>query len=225
MDNQASKDLFKQVRIAYRLSASYYKRIHQLIRDVTSDEQLGLEYFIWGPAEFSYINGRNAKVLDYYSWNLLPGGITHYLFINGSKDIPQIPGEWMLAMYFISDTAVFDEVMQDNLDLDASDTCRSNPPYPYTFSLSVSRLANRQVCIRVTACTTVASMDAGVKPRVCPMSEASALGTGTVGFMLLQNRHFRHPWRSYSRRVEQVDARRLTVFLKSVLRNGFPPSR
>jgi hypothetical protein len=121
MDNQASKDLFKQVRIAYRLSASYYKRIHQLIRDVTSDEQLGLEYFIWGPAEFSYINGRNAKVLDYYSWNLLPGGITHYLFINGSKDIPQIPGEWMLAMYFISDTAVFDEVMQDNLDLDASE--------------------------------------------------------------------------------------------------------
>lgn len=121
MDNQASKNLFKQVRIAYRLSASYYKRIHQLIRDVTSDEQLGLEYFIWGPAEFLYINGRNAKVLDYHSWNLLPGGITKYLFIHGSKDIPQIPGEWMLVMYFISDTAVFDEVMEEDLDLDASE--------------------------------------------------------------------------------------------------------
>ncbi|THB72641.1 MAG: hypothetical protein D6B28_05155 [Gammaproteobacteria bacterium] len=121
MDNIANHNLFKQVRIAHRLLASYYSRVHQLIKDVSSDERLGLEFFIWGPTKFNRPCQRGTNVLERWSWDLLPGGFTQYLFLNGSEKKPQQPGEWMLAICVISDTAVFDEEMKENLDADEFD--------------------------------------------------------------------------------------------------------
>jgi len=50
-----------------------------------------------------------------------------------------------------------------------------------------------QVLMPGFVCGTVCERDLADKP------------TGMAGFLLLQNRHFRHPWRSYSRRVPQTN--------------------
>ena len=121
MNAIANQTLFQQVRVAHRLLASYYSRVNQLIKDVSSDERLGLEFYIWGPTKFNRPCQRSTNVLERWSWDLLPGGFTQYLFLNGSEKLPQQPGEWLLTMCVISDTAVFDEDMKENLDADEFD--------------------------------------------------------------------------------------------------------
>ncbi len=116
MEVAANKALFNQVRTAHRLLASYYNRIHQLISDVTGDERLGLEFFVWDPTAFSRPCRRTSNILDRWSWDLLPGGLTQYLFLQGSAEKPQLPGEWMLIMHVISDTGVLDQKMEGYVD-------------------------------------------------------------------------------------------------------------
>ncbi len=116
MDNIANQTLFQQVRVAHRLLASYYNRVHQLIKDVSSDERLDLKFFVWGPTKFNRPCQRSTNVLDRWSWDLLPGGMTQYLFLHGSENKPQRPKEWMLAMHVICDTALFDTEMKEDVD-------------------------------------------------------------------------------------------------------------
>tara|TARA_R110001592_G_scaffold319321_1_gene596859 strand:- start:7555 stop:8199 length:645 start_codon:yes stop_codon:yes gene_type:complete len=116
MDITAKKALFSQVRVAHRLLAAYYNRVHQLIRDVTGDERLGLEFFVWEPTKFDRPCRRTSNILDRWSWDLLPGVIAEYLFLQGSTEKPQQPGEWLLVLHVISDTVVFDEELEEELD-------------------------------------------------------------------------------------------------------------
>lgn len=116
MDKDANEALFRQVRVAHRLLASYYKRVHQLISDVSGDDRLGLKFFVWGPTEYSRPCRRTTQVLGRCSWELLPGVLPEYLFLHGPEGKPQQPGEWLLAMHVISDTVVFDEEKGEDID-------------------------------------------------------------------------------------------------------------
>jgi hypothetical protein len=116
MEVAANKALFNHVRTAHRLLASYYNRIHQLISDVSSDERLGLEFFVWEPTAFSRPCRRTSNILERWSWDLLPGVATQYIFLQGTAEKPQRPGEWLLVMYIVSDTGVIDEKMEGDVD-------------------------------------------------------------------------------------------------------------
>lgn len=120
MDIAARKNLFKQVRVAHRLLESYYKRIHQLIGDVTSDERLGLEFLAWEPTAFGRPCRSSTNILDRSEWSLLPGVMTHYLYIHGSKEKPQRLNDWMLDIHIVSDTAV-DGMEEDTIMPSAED--------------------------------------------------------------------------------------------------------
>lgn len=104
MDAIESTELFNQVRSAHRLLAAYYQRIFQLITDVTGDERLGLNYYLWQPVYFARPCQKTTDVFKRSAWDLLPAMNTSYLFHNAKDNNKQQSGEWMLDMCVVSDT-------------------------------------------------------------------------------------------------------------------------
>jgi hypothetical protein len=121
MDTIESKGLFIQVRAAHRLLAAYYQRIFQLLTDVTNDERLGLNYYLWEPSDFNRPCQKQTNVFDRSVWDLLPGMNTNYLFHNAKDNNKQQSGEWMLDVCVITDTGIHDtnslELSEDALEL------------------------------------------------------------------------------------------------------------
>jgi hypothetical protein len=115
MDNIDSKELFTQVRSAHRLLAAYYQRIFQMLTDVTNDERLGLNFYLWEPSDFDRPCLKQTNVFTRSAWDLLPGMNTNYLFHNAKDNNKQQSGEWMLDMCVIADTETYDK---EYLDLD-----------------------------------------------------------------------------------------------------------
>ncbi len=107
MDHNESKELFAQVRVAHRLLAAYYQKIQHLIKEVSGHDELGLEFYYWTPTVFDLPVRRNANQLEKSVWDLLPGIQTGYLFLHGDKNI-QNTGDWLLAIYVVSDDGVED---------------------------------------------------------------------------------------------------------------------
>tara|TARA_R110000764_G_scaffold190872_1_gene276142 strand:+ start:13431 stop:14069 length:639 start_codon:yes stop_codon:yes gene_type:complete len=116
MDNIESKELFNQVRSAHRLLAAYYQRIFQLLTDVTGDERLGLNYYLWEPSGFLRPCQKQTNVFNRSAWDLLPGMNTNYLFHNAKDNNKQQSGEWMLDMCVIADTGTHDNQNLDPLE-------------------------------------------------------------------------------------------------------------
>ena len=116
MDKAANKTLLSQVRIGHRLLAAYYQRIHQLLRDMSNDERLELEYFSWEPNVYERPPARLSKVLERPAWRLLPGVATSYLFLHGSQKKSQQPGDWLLVLNVVTDDAIEDEESENVLD-------------------------------------------------------------------------------------------------------------
>ena len=109
MDMSDSKELLSQVRTAHRLLASYYNRVHQLIRDVSSHGDLGLAYLSWGPTAFSRTPQRSTKILDRWPWDLLPGVATEYVFVKSASSTSISLGDWLLVLHVVNDDGVFGE--------------------------------------------------------------------------------------------------------------------
>lgn len=86
MENLSNQKMLEQVRTAHRLVVGYYKRLFQLLRDVTNGDDLQLEYLCWLPSNFSTPCRRTTNVFSGWEWDLLPGIATHYLFCH-AKDI------------------------------------------------------------------------------------------------------------------------------------------
>lgn len=120
MNIAARKALLSQVRVGHRLLASYYQRIHQLLSDMSHDERLELEYFSWEPNVYHRPAPRLSNVLDCWSWDLLPGVATSYFFLHGSEKKAQQPGDWLLVVDVVTDTAVEDEELENALDFAVS---------------------------------------------------------------------------------------------------------
>jgi hypothetical protein len=104
MSDNSSKDLFSQVREAHRLLAAYYERINHLIEDITI-YGLGLEFYFWEPSRFSRPLKRKKNQLKKWSWDLLPGVLTKYVFVYGELGNKQL-GDWILRINVVSDTVV-----------------------------------------------------------------------------------------------------------------------
>ncbi|PWQ98196.1 hypothetical protein [Leucothrix pacifica] len=120
MDIAAKKALLSQVRVGHRLLASYYQRIHLLLSDMSHDERLELEYFSWEPKVYHRPAPRLSNVLDCWAWDLLPGVATSYFFLHGSEKKAQRPGDWLLVIDVVTDTAVEDEESESALDFAVS---------------------------------------------------------------------------------------------------------
>jgi len=116
MDITDSKELFLQVRTAHRLVVSYYKRVHQLICDVTNDESLDLDFHTWGPLDFSRPCQRLTNVFDSWEWDFVPGISTGYMFkkLENNKTLQR--GDWLLVFHVISDTGISDFGNINNTD-------------------------------------------------------------------------------------------------------------
>ena len=113
MENVENTDLLLQVRSAHRLLAAYYQRIFQLLTDVTGDERLGLNYYLWRPSNFNRPCQQTTNVFSRSAWDLVPGMNTNYLFHTAKDNNKQSPGEWMIDMCVISDSGTFEN---DELD-------------------------------------------------------------------------------------------------------------
>jgi hypothetical protein len=116
MEELTKKELFTQVRVAHRMLAAYYQRIFQLLTDVTGDERLGLNFYVWLPAETDRPCKLTTNVFDRSAWDLLPGLNTSYLFHTADDSNKQNPGEWLLDLCVIGDTGIFSN---DTLDFHA----------------------------------------------------------------------------------------------------------
>ena len=108
MDELESKAVFQQVRVAHRMAVAYYKRLFQLLQEVTNDERLGLSFLAWDTHDFSRPCQRKSNVFESWEWDLLPGISTHYVFFNGSNQNAQAVGDWLLDCHVITDTGVTD---------------------------------------------------------------------------------------------------------------------
>ena len=113
MDKAVNTELFTQVRVAHRLLAAYYQRVHHLLEEVSNHEAFGLEFYSWGPAWFNRPALRTTNTLNKWSWDLLPGVMTDYLFLNGDEK-SQKPGDWLLWFHVVSDTAIRDTDISEN---------------------------------------------------------------------------------------------------------------
>ncbi len=109
MDSNGSKELFTQVRVAHRLLAAYYEKIHRLMEEVVSHDEFELEFLSWDPMLFVRPALSRVNQLDRYAFDLLPGVDAEYLFIKGQRKL-QEPGDWLLAFHFVSDTGLRDEL-------------------------------------------------------------------------------------------------------------------
>ncbi|PID64536.1 MAG: hypothetical protein CR963_00410 [Gammaproteobacteria bacterium] len=101
MDNSESKELFTQVRVAHRLLAVYYQKIHRLMEEVVSHDELELEFLSWDPMLFDRPALSRVNQLDRYAFDLLPGVDTEYLFLRGQRKL-QEPGDWLLVFHLTS---------------------------------------------------------------------------------------------------------------------------
>ncbi len=124
MDKIESQAMFKQVRVAHRMAVAYYKRLFQLLKEVTGDERLDLNFLAWDTNEFSRPCQRKSNVLESWEWDLLPGISTHYLFHRGAKTDEQSKDDWLLDCHVVTDTGVtsddWDGENKDPLELDVT---------------------------------------------------------------------------------------------------------
>ncbi len=123
MDKIESQALFQQVRVAHRMAAAYYKRLFQLLKEVTGDERLGLSFLAWEPEEFDRPCSKRKNVFESWEWDLLPGIGTRYLFFRGKSLDEQSNGDWLLDCHVITDTGVtgdWDGENKDPLDLEVT---------------------------------------------------------------------------------------------------------
>lgn len=109
-----NKDLFKQIRTAHRLVVAYYKRLHQMLNSV--GKELGLDFLVWGPTEYERPSRRTGKILESWAWDMAPGVVTEYIFRKGDSDKEQKPGDWLLVLHVISDTAVTNQALAGDID-------------------------------------------------------------------------------------------------------------
>lgn len=124
MDQNTSTELFHQVRVAHRLLAAYYQRIHDLIEKVSGNKGFGLEFCSWEPTRFATPARRSTNPLNKWSWDLLPGVQTEYLFFHGDKKEHKV-GDWLLAFHVVSDTGVEHEPYAKN-PLEISETAEGS---------------------------------------------------------------------------------------------------
>ena len=124
MDKIESQAMFKQVRVAHRMAVAYYKRLFQLLKEVTGDERLDLNFLAWDTHDFSRPCQRKSNVLESWEWDLLPGISTHYLFHRGEKIEEQSKGDWLLDCHVVTDTGVtggdWNSENKDPLELDVT---------------------------------------------------------------------------------------------------------
>lgn len=109
MDLNKNKELLSQIRTAHRLLASYYNRVHQLIRDVSDHDDLNLDYLSWGPTAFAQTPQRSSKVLDRWPWDLLPGVAAQYVFVKSESISCKSIGDWLIAFHVVNDDGIFGE--------------------------------------------------------------------------------------------------------------------
>lgn len=112
MNDIESKALFSQVRVAHRLLAAYYQRIQGVIKKVAEDS-LELRFYYWRPTRFSRPLRRSGNQLRKWSWDLLPGVQTEYVFVHGEKKKQQL-GDWILRVHVVTDTGVESEESAKN---------------------------------------------------------------------------------------------------------------
>lgn len=123
MDKIESQAMFQQVRVAHRMAVAYYKRLFQLLKEVTSDDSLGLSFLAWDTNDFSRPCQRKSNVFESFEWDLLPGISTHYVFYSGKSQVEQSEGDWLLDCHVITDTGVLGDwggENKDPLDLEVS---------------------------------------------------------------------------------------------------------
>jgi hypothetical protein len=123
MDELESKALFQQVRVAHRMAVAYYKRLFQLLKEVTNDERFGLNFLAWDTNDYSRPCQRKTNVFESWEWDLLPGISTHYVFYNGKSQNEQSEGDWLLDCHVITDTGILGDwggENKDPLDLNVS---------------------------------------------------------------------------------------------------------
>jgi len=116
MDKIESQAMFKQVRVAHRMAVAYYKRLFQLLKEVTNDERLGLNFLSWDTHDFNRPCNKKSNVFESWEWDLLPGISTHYLFYCGKSNDQQSKGDWLLDCHVITDTGVSGDWDDDNMD-------------------------------------------------------------------------------------------------------------
>ena len=111
MNEKSSEAIFTQVRIAHRLLAAYYQRLHHLIDEIHED--LGLSFWFWKPSRFARPTKKGNSPLKKHSWDLLMGVLTEYVFIHGKKGHNQL-GDWVLRINVVSDTVIEQEASVKN---------------------------------------------------------------------------------------------------------------
>ena len=116
MEKIESTELLLQVRSAHRLLAAYYQRIFQLLTDVTGDERLGLNYYLWQPSDFARPSQLTTNVFNRAAWDLLPGMNTNYLFHTAQDINKQQPKEWLLDIHILSDKSIHEDQTMDAFD-------------------------------------------------------------------------------------------------------------
>lgn len=116
MDELQSKELLKQVRTAHRLVVAYYKRLHKVLEDIGKHSELGLEFYMWQPTEYDRPSQRFTNVFKSWTWDMAPGISTEYLFQKKQSKDGLTPGDWLLVLHVVSDTAVTNENLKGNID-------------------------------------------------------------------------------------------------------------
>lgn len=116
MDELQNNELLKQVRTAHRLVMAYYKRLHKVIESIGTHRELGLEFYLWGPTEYSRPCQRGTNVFKAWTWDMAPGISTEYIFQKKQSKAGLTQGDWLLALHVISDTAVTNKNVKGNVD-------------------------------------------------------------------------------------------------------------
>lgn len=106
MDKIESQAMFQQVRVAHRMAVAYYKRLFQLLKEVTNDERLGLNFLAWDTNDFDRPCYKKGNVFESWEWDLLPGISANYVFFSGQNKNEQSEGDWLLDFHVVTDTGV-----------------------------------------------------------------------------------------------------------------------
>ena len=105
MNENSSKELFAQVRIAHRLLAAYYESTHSFIDKISSHKSLDLHFYYWKPSRFARPKNKSKSPLKKFSWDFLPGVLTEYVFLHGVKKDKKL-GDWILRINVVSDSSI-----------------------------------------------------------------------------------------------------------------------
>ncbi|MFQ6371535.1 hypothetical protein [Shewanella sp. YIC-542] len=97
-------DLLLQVRTAHRLLAAYYQRIIPAITDMAS--KLEVDFYYWGNEHFGHTPAVHRDITQYWSWDLLPGMNTHYLYGKFQAINKVRVGDYLLQFVVVTDSGL-----------------------------------------------------------------------------------------------------------------------